>query len=58
VTDTVPADTRSGGEPLLRAAGLTVTYGLVAAVDAVDLEVGPNEVVALLGANGAGKTSS
>jgi len=58
MTDTVPAETRSGGEPLLRAAGLTVTYGLVAAVDAIDVEVGPNEVVALLGANGAGKTST
>ncbi len=45
-------------EPLLRASGLTVTYGLVAAVDAIDIEVGANEAVALLGANGAGKTST
>jgi branched-chain amino acid transport system ATP-binding protein len=44
--------------PLLSAKGLTVAYGLVAAVDAIDLKVGPNEVVALLGANGAGKTST
>jgi branched-chain amino acid transport system ATP-binding protein len=59
VTDTLPTpDTASTAEPLLRASALTVTYGLVAAVDAIDVEVGPNEVVALLGANGAGKTST
>lgn len=36
---------------------LTVTYGAVTAVDRVDLEVARGEIVAVLGANGAGKTS-
>ncbi len=48
----------SDAAPLLSARALTVTYGLVAAVDEIDVEVGPNEVVSLLGANGAGKTST
>lgn len=38
--------------------GLTVEYGHVEAVKGVDLDVGPDETVALLGANGAGKTST
>jgi branched-chain amino acid transport system ATP-binding protein len=59
MTATVPTpDAAPGGEPLLRASGLTVSYGLVAAVNTIDIEIGPNEVVALLGANGAGKTST
>jgi ABC-2 type transport system ATP-binding protein/ribosome-dependent ATPase len=39
------------------AEGLTRTFGAFTAVDGVDLEVGPGEVVGLLGANGAGKTT-
>ena len=38
--------------------GLTVEYGQVEAVKGIDVEVGPDETVALLGANGAGKTST
>lgn len=38
--------------------GLTVEYGHVEAVKGIDLDVGPDETVALLGANGAGKTST
>ncbi|GAA0617195.1 hypothetical protein GCM10009547_19220 [Sporichthya brevicatena] len=37
--------------------GLTVRYGTRTAVDGVDLTVEPGEIVALVGANGAGKTS-
>jgi branched-chain amino acid transport system ATP-binding protein len=44
-------------EPLLRARGLTVSYGSVKAVDGVDLDVHDGEVVGLIGPNGAGKTS-
>ncbi|RYE83108.1 MAG: ATP-binding cassette domain-containing protein, partial [Hyphomicrobiales bacterium] len=38
-------------------AGLQVCYGAVTAVDGVGLTVGRGEVVALIGANGAGKSS-
>ena len=47
----------SGPAPLT-IRGLTVEYGHVEAVKGIDLEVGPDETVALLGANGAGKTST
>jgi branched-chain amino acid transport system ATP-binding protein len=39
-------------------AGLSVAYGGVLAVDRVSLEVRPGQVVALIGANGAGKSST
>ena len=42
----------------LEVEGLTVTYGGVRAVDAIDFRVDPGEVVALLGPNGAGKSST
>jgi ABC-2 type transport system ATP-binding protein len=37
--------------------GLTVCYGRTVACDAIDLAVGATEIVALLGRNGAGKSS-
>jgi branched-chain amino acid transport system ATP-binding protein len=45
-------------EQALRVAGLCVRYGAIEAVKSVDLEVQAGELVALIGANGAGKTSS
>jgi branched-chain amino acid transport system ATP-binding protein len=46
-------------QALLEVRGLTVTYGTpTPAVDHLDLYVGEKEAVALLGANGAGKTST
>lgn len=45
-------------DPILRIEGLEVAYGGVRAVGGVSLEVGRGEVVALLGANGAGKSST
>jgi ABC-2 type transport system ATP-binding protein len=43
--------------PLAQSIGATRTFGRLTAVDNVDLEVAPGEVVGLLGANGAGKTT-
>ncbi len=42
---------------LLEIRGLEVRYGGIRAVKGVDLEVGEGELVCLIGANGAGKTS-
>src|SRR4051812_48095203 len=42
---------------LLELDRFSVRYGHVEAVTDVSLRVGPNEVVAILGANGAGKSS-
>lgn len=43
--------------PALQVRGVTVRYGGITAVDEVDLHVDPAEVVGLVGANGAGKSS-
>ena len=45
-------------DALLSVRGLEVGYGPVTAVRGLNLEVGEGEIVALLGANGAGKTST
>ncbi len=43
---------------LLRAKGLTKTFGEIAAVDGIDLEVRRGEAFGFLGPNGAGKSST
>jgi branched-chain amino acid transport system ATP-binding protein len=45
-------------EPLLDVAGLKVAYGAITALKGIELSVGKGEIVALIGANGAGKTST
>lgn len=45
-------------ETALRIQGLKVRYGAIEAVKGIDIEVPTGSVVALLGANGAGKTST
>lgn len=44
-------------EPLLKAEGLSVRFGGLVALDALDLSVNPQEILGLLGPNGSGKTT-
>ncbi|MBP3519891.1 MAG: ABC transporter ATP-binding protein [Oscillospiraceae bacterium] len=44
-------------EPLLKVSDLNVYYGAIHAVKGVSFEVMPGEIVTLIGANGAGKTT-
>ena len=44
-------------EPLLKVSDLNVYYGAIHAVKGVSFEVLPGEIVTLIGANGAGKTT-
>lgn len=46
------------GQPILHARGLVKTFGGVVAVNGLNLEVGRGEVMALVGRNGAGKTTA
>jgi len=48
----------ASGEPVLEVAGLHVAYGDVLVLRGVDLRVDRGEVVALLGRNGMGKTTT
>lgn len=52
----ITAAPRTSG-PLVRSGQVTRQFGDFVAVDRVDLEVHPGEVVGLLGANGSGKTT-
>ena len=47
-----------GGRPMLALSGVTAGYGSVKAMIDVSLSVGEGEAVALLGANGAGKSTT
>ncbi|SOB99450.1 ATP-binding cassette domain-containing protein [Rhodobacter maris] len=45
------------GQPILSARGLVKRYGRVTALDHADFELMPGEILAVIGDNGAGKTS-
>lgn len=44
-------------QPILDVSGLTMDFGGIRALNALDLDVGSGEIVALIGPNGAGKTT-
>lgn len=48
----------SPDRPLARLSGASKRYGAVTALDGIDLDVRAGEVLAVLGANGAGKTTA
>ena len=50
--------TRQARDPLLNVDNIHVAYGAITALTGVSLSVGRGEIVALIGANGAGKTST
>jgi branched-chain amino acid transport system ATP-binding protein len=58
VTQTSPPPTTTGSGLSLSVRGLTVHYGGVCAVQSVDFTVGAGQAVGIVGANGAGKSST
>lgn len=55
--DTDTGQEPAGREPTLSARGLVKRYGRVTAIDGADFDVYPGEVLAVVGDNGAGKSS-
>ena len=53
-----PAAARGSGDGALVLDGITRRFGDYTAVDAVSVEVGPGELLALVGASGSGKTTT
>jgi branched-chain amino acid transport system ATP-binding protein len=58
--ETTPVTTRrgDGAEPMLELRNLQVSYGNIAAVKGLNLDVYPGEIVTLIGSNGAGKSTT
>jgi len=61
MTETAPKVSRRANtdtEPILALRQLAVSYGNIAAVQGIDLEVHEGEIVTLIGSNGAGKSTT
>jgi ABC-2 type transport system ATP-binding protein len=56
--DAVPSSAVPSQAPAIEVSGLVVRYGDLTAVGGIDLQASAGEVVAVLGRNGAGKTST
>jgi branched-chain amino acid transport system permease protein len=52
-----PPELAAAGAPILDCRNVSVSFGGVRALDAVDLRIGAGETVFIIGANGAGKTT-
>jgi len=57
MSETVANANSQGKMPVLSAKGIWKSYGRVAALRGVDIEVYPGEVLGLVGDNGAGKST-
>jgi branched-chain amino acid transport system ATP-binding protein len=55
--DLAGAATETAAQPLLELSGVTKSFGGLAAVQGVDLQIRPREIVSIIGPNGAGKTT-
>jgi polar amino acid transport system ATP-binding protein len=53
----IPTAQRGSPDSIVEAIGLTKRFGLVTALDSVDLTVATGEVVAIIGASGSGKST-
>jgi len=51
------AQKQTAGQPLLKAKALVKRYGRVTALDSADFDLYPGEILAVIGDNGAGKSS-
>src|SRR5437660_5566838 len=56
--DSAPAVEQAGTRPLLEISDLYVHYGGILALQDIDMAIYPSEVVTLIGANGAGKSTT
>jgi ABC-2 type transport system ATP-binding protein len=57
-SDPLMSASLTGSPPVVHAEGLTKRYGPTVALDCLDLDVYPGEVLGYLGPNGAGKTTT